>query len=310
MISHRFIYGSLLVLAIAIGTVNDRPRARPMRMIGGYRVLAVDFHTHSSMWSDGALTPWGLVLEAERQGLDAIAITGHNQVRDGQWGRSFSKRIGGPTILAGEEILAIDYHMLAVGITEKVDSRQSAASAIDQIHRQGGIAIAAHPFRGIRAGYNEAAMKRLDGAEMCHPMIYVLESGQRELEEFSAHAPVAAIGSSDFHGTGAIGICRTYVFARDESERAILDAVRARKTVVYGRHGRAYGDPTLIRLAAQARLSDAAPPDSKGTPLDWISRITGLAALAGMVFGGRRRSGRLTAPRNASGPRSSRSETT
>ena len=96
MSAPRLVFLVLLMLTIAAGTFADRPRARPPLTIGGYRVLAVDFHTHSSMWSDGALTPWGLVLEAERQGLDAIAITGHNQVRDGRMGRRFSRLVGGP----------------------------------------------------------------------------------------------------------------------------------------------------------------------------------------------------------------------
>jgi len=56
----------LIALAIAAGTLADRPRPHPPLTIGGYRVLAADFHTHSSLWSDAALTPWGLVLEAER----------------------------------------------------------------------------------------------------------------------------------------------------------------------------------------------------------------------------------------------------
>ena len=49
-----------------------------------------------------------------------------------------------------------------------------------------------------------------------------------------------------------MGLCRTYVFADAVSEQGILDGVRAHRTVVYGRDGRVYGDPALVRLAAQA----------------------------------------------------------
>jgi predicted metal-dependent phosphoesterase TrpH len=281
----------LLTLAIAAGTLADRPRAHPTVTIGGYRVLAADFHTHSSMWSDGALTPWGLVLEAQRHGLDAIAITGHNEVIDGHIGRWFSRIVGGPTVLVGEEILSEpDYHVIAAGITGRVSFQQSAASAIDAVHRQGGIAIAAHPGRTASRGYDEAAIQRLDGAEICHPMIYALDDGQRQLEQFSARAPLAAIGSSDFHGIGPMGLCRTFVFASDQGEQAILDAVRARRTVVYGREGRAYGDPALIRLAAgDGRLRGAGQSDSRGGPLDWFSRISGVIGLASAILFGARR---------------------
>ena len=290
MTSPRLVSVVLLTLAIAAGTRADRPRARPPLMLGGYRVLAADFHTHSSMWSDGALTPWGLVLEAERQGLDAIAITGHNEVFDGRVGRWFSRLVGGPTVLPGEEILSVPrYHLIAAGVREKVGFRQSAASAIDDIHRQGGVAIAAHPVPNFTAGYDEAAMQRLDGAEICHPIIFAREDAQRDLELFAARAPIAAIGSSDFHGLGQMGLCRTYVFARDNSEPSILEAVRAHRTVVYGRGGRAYGDPALIRLAAGVGLLQAAAPsNSRGGWLDWFSRISGVAGLAGAIaFGSR-----------------------
>ena len=289
MRSPRLVFGILLVLAIALGTAADRPRMNPPLTLGGYRVLAADFHTHSSMWSNGALTPWGLVLEAERQGLDAIAITGHNQISDSQVGRWFSRLLDGPTVLTGEEIVAPKYHLIAMGIAEKVSFQQSAASAIEDIHRQGGIAIAAHPGSTFGPGFDDAALQRLDGAEICHPMIYARESAQHDLEQFAARAPLAAIGSSDFHGLGRMGMCRTFVFALENTEQGILNAVRAHRTVVYGRDGRAYGDPALLRLVAnEGRLRGRDPSGSHPGWLDWLSRLAGVLGLAGLIISGRR----------------------
>src|SRR5258708_2087161 len=152
----------LLTIAIMAGTAADRPATQRLVIVGGYRVIAADFHLHSSMWSDGALTPWGLVLEARRQGLDAIAITGHNETWDARVGQRFSRLIGGPIVLAGEEILWPTHHIIAAGISKTISFRQSAARAIDEIHSQGGVAIAAHPFPDYWAGWDSAAMERLD----------------------------------------------------------------------------------------------------------------------------------------------------
>ena len=112
---------ALLVAATVVGTAIDRVPAREPITLGGYRVVAADFHINSSTWSDGSLTPWGLVLDARYQGLDAIAITGHRQTQDAKWARWFSERIAGPTVLVGEEIPEIPHHVVAVGITETVD---------------------------------------------------------------------------------------------------------------------------------------------------------------------------------------------
>jgi hypothetical protein len=252
--------------------------------IAGYRVLAADFHSHSSMWSDGALTPWGLVLEAQRQGLDAIAVTAHNELGDARLARWFSRRIGGPTVVVGQEVLAPGHHVIALGIERLVDWHQIVTAQIDEIHRQSGVAVAAHPVRTFWRGFDAEAMARLDGSEICHPLIHVMKNGQRELEQFAGKASLAAIGSSDFHGFGRLGDCRTYVFARENSAPAILAALRAHHTVVYGLDGTAYGDPALIRLAAEHQeLREAATTDPPVTWLDWVSRVCGIAGLIGLA---------------------------
>jgi hypothetical protein len=100
---------------------------------------------------------------------------------------------------------------------------------------------------------------------------------------------MAAIGSSDFHGWGRMGMCRTYVFARDDSAEAILEALRAHRTVVYGLEGRAYGDPSLVRLAAQhGRLGEGVESGGRVGRLDWLGRVCGVFGLLGLVVSGKR----------------------
>jgi hypothetical protein len=276
---------ALLLVAIVAGTIADVPRSAQPLTLGGYRVLAADFHIHSSTWSDSAVTPWGIILQAQRDGVDAIAFTGHNQIWDGKAARRFSALVGGPTVIPGQEILSLGHHVIAVGTQTVIQGGRSAASLIAEVHRQGGIAIAAHPLSDSWAGFDDEAMKTLDGGEICHPMVYGLDRAQRELEQFAARGRFAAIGSSDFHGIGRIGLCRTYVFARDDSADAILEAVRARRTVVYGRGGKAYGDPALARLAADhPHLRERATVDPPPGALDWVSRAAGVLGLLGLVL--------------------------
>jgi hypothetical protein len=67
-----------LAAAFAAGTWTDR-RARPtVQPIAGYEILAADFHVHSFPFSWSTLSPFDTVIEADRQRLDAIAMTPHN----------------------------------------------------------------------------------------------------------------------------------------------------------------------------------------------------------------------------------------
>ena len=284
-----------LLAGVAIGTITDRARPRPPCALGDGRLLAADFHLHSSTWSDGALTPIGLVLEAERQGLDAIAITGHDEVADAKVGRWFSRLVGGPTVLVGQEILAPGHHLIGVGTEEVVDSSLPLAAQIDAIHSQGGVAIAAHPTASFWPGFDAAALAKLDAAEIAHPSIYVDPELQRDYEQFAAKGSFAAIGSSDFHGVGRMGLCRTYLLARDDSPDAVLSALKEHRTLVFGRDGQAYGDSHLRSEverdpALLARLKTDATTDPPSTWLDWVGRACGLCGLFGLVA--RRRAAR------------------
>jgi hypothetical protein len=283
----RILSACLIAIALAAGTWSDTPRPHPPLLLGPYRVLAMDTHVHTFPFSASTLWPWDLVLEARRQGLDAIAITGHDQVLAGQMGRWFSRLVGGPIVLAGEEIVSPGYHLIAVGIEHTISWRLNAAAAIDEVHRQGGIAIAAHPVAEFWPGWNAAAMRKLDGAEIVQPVIYTTGNARREMQEFAARRRLTAIGSSDYHGLGPVGLCRTYVFARDAGsqgiESGILEALREGHTVVYGRLGAAYGDPSLIQLAGpESHLRGPEPTARESKFLLVISRTCGLLGMIGL----------------------------
>ena len=286
--SRRWLAPALLAAGTIVGTALDRVPALAPIALGGYRVIAADFHVHSSTWSDAAVTPFGLVLEARRQGLDALAITGHNQTLDAKWGRWFSERIGGPTVLVGSEIPERRHHLVAIGIEESPDGRLPLAEQIADVHRQGGIAIAAHPGEMFWGGWEEA-LSLLDGSEVCHPAIYQFDDAQDQLERFWRRTRAAAIGSSDFHGPGRLGLCRTFVFARENTAPAILDAIRDKRTVVYGRDGQAYGNDALIGLAAaDGRVPAAARRDYSSRWPDRVSQVLGLAGVGVMILAFRR----------------------
>jgi predicted metal-dependent phosphoesterase TrpH len=284
MTAIRWVAAGLLLAAFAAGAIGDSPPAHPRLILGGYHVLAADFHVHSFPLSWATLAPWDTALEARRQGLDAIAIVGHNHVWVSKVGRWFARRAGGPLVLTGEEIVSAHYHLLAIGIESTIDWRQPAASAIERIHRQGGVAIAAHPLAQYWSAFDAQTRQALDGAEVLHPIAYASDDLAAQLRQFYNSAPLTAIGDSDYHGLGPIGLCRTYVFAKEETQQGILDALRHGRTMVYDRAGRAYGDPALIRLAAASKVAEGAPAAGFLSVFSRIAGILGLTALVGQAL--------------------------
>ena len=277
----------LLGAAIFAGTATDTRRPSPARVLGDFHVLAADFHVHMFPLGWSTLAPWDTIVEARHQGLDVIALVPHNitwLAKIGWWVAQF---IDGPIVIVGEEITAPDYHLLGVGIDRTISARLTVTEAIAEVHRQGGVAIAAHPYENAWPAF-EAALKDLDGVEVVRPESQNDSLLAGQLSTFynratSAAGRMTAIGDSDYHGTGPMGYSRTYIFARERTVAAVLDAVREGRTVVYDRDV-VYGDPSMIQLAAEV---GGLPHDVPVLPPPGVaaafSRIVTLLLLVGIL---------------------------
>jgi hypothetical protein len=291
--SRAFLVSLAMVLfGLVVGVARDPRPPRTMTMRAGYRVLEVDLHAHTT-FSDGLLSPIDLVTQARRRGLDAFAVTEHNLLFPAKIARAWSRLVGGPPVLLGEEVTTGRYHLLAIGIESRVAARRSVDEVIGEIHAQGGLAFAAHPVARFQAALSPVRAS-LDGSEVAHPLMY----GDRgtgfrwtEMRDWFRDARAAglhptAIGSSDYHGFSMLGLCRTLVFAHGDDEASILEALHAGRTVVFDRDGVAYGDETMIAaLQAEPYVPRAhAPYDySPVDGLDRIGRALGFLGVLGVV---------------------------
>jgi predicted metal-dependent phosphoesterase TrpH len=287
--SPRGIALGVFLVGVGLGTLVDARLAGtpPVRM-GGYWVLAGDFHVHAFP-GDGALPPWEIRREAERRGLDVVAITNHNRMLASRLGRALSRRAGAPLVLAAEEVTTPGAHVVAAGIERPVDWRLPLPRLADAIHAQGGVAIAAHPAREFWAAFTDAALQKFDGAEVAHPMVALDRAARADLSAFYARARslsphLAPIGSSDFHVFAPMGWCRTYVLAGEPTESGVLDAIRRGRTVAVDLEGHAYGDPASIELVERGRAARASA--TEGDHRGWAAAASALAwvGLLGMVL--------------------------
>jgi len=281
MSSARILAVCGLAAGLALGTLADTMPPRDPITIEGYQILSGDFHVHAFV-GDGGIAPWMLQRHATHVGLDVIAITNHNQTLAGRLGRAAAQP-SGPLVLVGEEITGRDYHLIGVGIGRPVDWDQPARGAIADVHAQGGVAIAAHPMHGFD-GYDPVALADLDGVEVAYRdslsstmALQFVEFYQRTLAQNQA---VAAIGSSDFHTSGPMGLCRTYLFVRERSEAGVIQAIRDGRSVGRCESGRLRGRPELVRLLEPYRDALAPPDESLAQTLALLLVWLSLVALA------------------------------
>jgi predicted metal-dependent phosphoesterase TrpH len=278
----RMLAACALAAGVALSTLSDTTPVREPITVDGFQVLSGDFHVHAFV-GDGGMAPWMLPRHTLRVGLDVIAITNHNQTLAGRLGRAAAQPSIGPLVLVGEEITGRDYHVIAVGIERPVNWDQPSRGAIADVHAQGGVAIAAHPMHGF-AGYDEAALAELDGVEVAHRDSVASTIGP-QYEEFYQRAlarnpEVAAIGSSDFHTSGPMGLCRTYLLVRERSEAGVLDAIRDGRTVGRCESSRLRGRPELVRLLEPHRDALAPPDETVAQHLAMVLVWLSLLALA------------------------------
>ena len=281
----------LVAAGIAVGSMREVIPPEALRH-GDDVVLAADFHVHGFP-GDGTLAPWDLSREAARRGLDAIALTNHNNQLSWWFRRVVRPPEDGALLIQGEELTAVGYHVASVGTQGVVDWSQPAAAAARAIRERGGVSIAAHPAGSRMTGFDAAAIAELDGFEAAHPLMFAFDDGRRDLRAFEQRAraikpSIAAIGSSDFHFFAPIGLCRTFVFARERSAPAILDAISRGRTVACDGEGVVYGPENLkpvvmdaCRAAAGSPARDATNAGRIGATLLWV----GLLAL--VLFGAR-----------------------
>ena len=75
--------------------------------------------------------------------VDGVGLNGR---RDIEYIKSIRNRVTNRMVIVGQEIFSESFHIIALGINTAIDYKLSTRDTISQIHSQGGIAIAAHPF--------------------------------------------------------------------------------------------------------------------------------------------------------------------
>jgi len=111
-------------------------------------MVKIDIHVHTNHSDCGFSTVREVISTAKKRGLDGIAITDHNTMSAIKEAKKLADKEG-LLLIPGEEISSTHGHIIALNIKKTIKKGLSPEETIKRIHRQGGLAIAAHPYAFI-----------------------------------------------------------------------------------------------------------------------------------------------------------------
>lgn len=196
-------------------------------------IMKFDPHIHSVYSGDARSEPIDILQEAKKKGLDAIAISDHNEIKGSRIARSLDSDI---IIVPSIEISSDKGHILGLGVDEIIPKGLSAVETVDRIHDAGGLAIVPHPFSFYRHGLFSNVDKNLivDGVETKNAR-YILGYSNKLSQTLAYEKRLATLGASDSHFLKSIGDAYTEVNTKgNDSVDGILKAIKHRRCKAMG----------------------------------------------------------------------------
>ncbi|HLW68894.1 MAG TPA: PHP domain-containing protein [Gemmataceae bacterium] len=197
-----------------------------------------DLHIHTSRHSpDSQLDPFVLVKRAQEIGLEGIVITEHDWLWTDEELNELRAAAPELVLLAGIEVSAQAGHILVYGIHDPFafPKEISWADCCYEAHRQGGAAVAAHPFRWNQPFEKvlERQQPELDGLEL---MTFNMDANMREkAATVKLQRGLAGLGSSDAHKAETVGWCYTEFEPDIRTGADLAEAIRNRRCVAKAR---------------------------------------------------------------------------
>lgn len=203
-------------------------------------MMAFDIHLHTRTYSDCSfISPPDLIHQAVQANLQGIALTEHGM----RWpDEKFDelRRLADPhglILINGQEIQAsssrngMEGEFLVFGLKKSLVTKFSARELVERVHREGGILIAAHPYKLSRSGrlrYYGAGDRvyelGLDALELYHPDHdeEALKKVRRAMETLA----IPGTGGSDAHKVFEVGSCVTLFESKILSEQDFIREIR------------------------------------------------------------------------------------
>ncbi len=203
-------------------------------------MFVFDIHIHTHRYSDCSfIGPEDLIHQAVEMRLDGIAITEHGM----RWpDEEFDKLrkladLHCKVLINGQEIYTesskkeMEGDFLVFGVKRSLTGRYSAHELSEIVHKEGGILIAAHPYklsRGGKSHYYGAGDRiyklPIDAIELCHPDHTDLAVSK--VRKAMSKLGIPGTGGSDAHKIFKVGSCVTIFENKIFDEKDFISEIR------------------------------------------------------------------------------------
>jgi predicted metal-dependent phosphoesterase TrpH len=183
--------------------------------------ISADLHVHTTYSKDSLITPKDLVYYAKKRGLNAVAVTDHNQLEG-------SYKIAKETdflIIPGMEVSSLDGHIVALNVRELIPKGLNAPETVERIHKAGGVAIACHPYVYFKGCLREKVCDTFDAIEVINARAFPFKRSVKKAEDAAKNLGLSRVAGTDAHYGRQIGYAYTVIEAAEPSVEAIAKAI-------------------------------------------------------------------------------------
>jgi predicted metal-dependent phosphoesterase TrpH len=183
--------------------------------------IKADLHVHTTYSKDSLITPKDLIYFAKKRGLDAVAVTDHNQLEG-------ARKIAKETdflIIPGMEVSSRDGHIIALNVQELIPRGLSAIETVERIHKAGGVAVACHPYVYFKGCLRDNVCATFDAIEVINARAFPFKSSVKKAEQTAKNLGLSRVAGTDAHYGPQIGYAYTVIEAAEPSVEAITKAI-------------------------------------------------------------------------------------
>jgi len=193
-------------------------------------MLKADLHVHSVGSYDGTASVGEILNAAVDAGLDAVAVTDHDEIE-----RSLEAaeraREHGLVGVPGVEVSTSDGHLLALGVEERPSAGEAVSETVERVRNLGGAAVVPHPFQRTRHGIG--AVEDIDAVETYNSRLFT-GLANRRARRFARKNDLPELAGSDAHIADMVGRAYTVIDAERDVD-GIIEGIKDGRTETHGK---------------------------------------------------------------------------